>query len=92
MRQWQLAECMLPGITLAAAENLAQRIRAELARARSPHITYLGALLMPEDEVLMCLFAGSPAAVRTVCERAGLPFERIIPCAGLGWRPAPDAR
>jgi hypothetical protein len=41
---------------------------------------------MPGDEVLLCLFAGSEAEVRAVTERAGLPFERILECVGLGWR------
>ena len=40
---------------------------------------------MPGDEVLLCLFAGPEAEVRAVSERAGLPFERILPCVGLGW-------
>ena len=42
--------------------------------------------LMPEDEVLLCLFAGAEAEVRAVSERAGLPFERILACVGVGWR------
>ena len=41
---------------------------------------------MPEDEVLLCLFAGPEAEVRAVSERAGLPFERILACVGVGWR------
>ena len=41
---------------------------------------------MPEDEVLLCLFAGPEAEVRAVSERAGLPFERILGCVGVGWR------
>jgi len=40
---------------------------------------------MPEDEVLLCLFAGPEAEVRAVSERAGLPFERILACVGVGW-------
>ena len=42
--------------------------------------------LMPEDEVLLCLFSGPEAEVRAVSERAGLPFERILACVGVGWR------
>jgi hypothetical protein len=81
---WQVAECLLPGMTRAIAESLADRVRAELARSCSP-VFFLGSLLMPEDEVLLCLFAGPVTEVRALSERAGLPFERILRCVGLGW-------
>jgi hypothetical protein len=81
---WQVAECLLPGVTPAIAEALGDRVRAELAQSRSP-VSYLGSLLMPEDEVLLCLFAGPLAEVLAVSERVGLPFERILGCLGLGW-------
>ena len=71
---WQVAECLLPGVTPAIAEALGDRVRAEL-----------GSLLMPEDEVLLCLFTGPLAEVLAVSERVGLPFERILGCLGLGW-------
>lgn len=81
---WQVAECLLPGVNQAAAEALDARIRAELARSRSP-VVFLGSLLMPEDEVLLCLFAGQLAEVRAISEQAQLPFERILRCVGVGW-------
>ena len=40
---------------------------------------------MPGDEVLLCLFSGAAEDVRVVSERAGLPFERILACVGIGW-------
>ena len=79
---WQVAECMLPGVTEAAAEALADRVRAELAHSPSS-VSFLGSLLMPEDEVLLCLFAGPHAEVRAISERAELPFERILQCVWL---------
>ena len=82
---WQVAECLLPGLTLRGAEDLARRITAELAGDPRPGVCFLGSLLMPGDEVLLCLFSGDEAEVREVSERAGLPFERILPCVGLGW-------
>jgi hypothetical protein len=81
---WQIAECLLPGITPALVEELGEKVRTELARSRSA-VSFIGSLLMPEDEVLLFLFAGPFAEVRTVSERAGLPFERILGCLRFGW-------
>src|SRR5690349_1973423 len=81
---WQVAECLLPGITPAIVNALADSVNAELARSPSS-VSFVGSLLMPEDEVLLCLFAGPLADVRSVSERAGLPFERILGCLGFGW-------
>jgi hypothetical protein len=81
---WQIVECLLPGIVPATAEELADQVRTEIARSCSP-VSFIGSLLMPEDEVLLCLFAGPFAEVRAVSERAGLPFERILGCLRFGW-------
>lgn len=81
---WQLAECLLPGLTLSLAEELAQRVRAELAGRPHCGVSFLGSLLMPDDEVLLCLFSGAAEDVRAVSERAGLPFERVLACVGIG--------
>jgi len=81
---WQMAECLLPGLTLVTAAELTARITAEITGQPLPGVVFLGSLLMPGDEVLLCLFAGAEADVRAVSERAGLPFERILPCVGLG--------
>jgi hypothetical protein len=87
---WQIAECLLPGITPAIAEALGNQVRAELARSRSP-VSFIGSLLMPEDEVLLCLFAGPLAEVRVASEGAGLPFERILGCLRFDWtQPEPE--
>ncbi len=86
--QWQVAECLLPGVSRATAAALGRRVRQELAGLPERHVSFLGSLLMPEDEVLLCLFTGTEAEVRAVSERAGLPFERILACVGVGWRAA----
>jgi hypothetical protein len=50
---------------------------AEQTRSGSP-VTYLRAILVPEDETCFLLFdADSPDAVRAVVTRAAVPFERI---------------
>jgi hypothetical protein len=88
---WQVAECLLPGLSRATAEALGRRVRQEIAGPPGSQVSYLGSLLMPEDEVLLCLFAGPEAEVRAVSERAGLPFERILACVGVGWRTGREA-
>ena len=89
--QWHVAECLLPGLSRATAEALGRRVRQEIAGPPGSPVCYLGALLMPEDEVLLCLFTGPEAEVRSVSERAGLPFERILRCLGLDWHtPEPE--
>ena len=84
--QWHVAECLLPGLSQATAETWDRRVRQEIAAPPGSQVSYLGSLLMPEDEVLLCLFAGPEAEVRAVSDRAGLPFERILACVGVGWR------
>ena len=88
--QWHVAECLLPGLSRATVEALGRRVRHEIAGPPGSQVMYLGSLLMPEDEVLLCLFAGPEAEVRAVSERAGLPFERILTCAAVGWPTAPE--
>jgi hypothetical protein len=87
-QRWQIAECLLPGLTVVTAEELAGRITAELACNPQVNVLFLGSLLMPGDEVLLCLFSGPEAEVRAVSERVGLPFERILAGVALGWQAA----
>ena len=87
-REWQVAECLLPGLSRATAAALGWRVQQELSTLPGRHVSFVGSLLMPEDEVLLCLFAGTEAEVRAVSERAGLPFERILACVGIGWQRA----
>jgi hypothetical protein len=84
--QWHVAECLMPGMSRATAAALGRRVRQELSGLPGQRVTFLGSLLMPEDEVLLCLFAGPEDEVREVSERAGVPFERILACVGIGWR------
>jgi hypothetical protein len=88
LQGWQLAECLLPGLTLSLAEELTQRISAELAGRPHSGVCFLGSLLMPGDEVLLCLFSGAQEDVRAVSQRAGLPYDRILACVGISWRTA----
>jgi hypothetical protein len=41
--------------------------------------TFQGALFLPGDELVLCLVdAGSRAEVKSACEHAGWPCERVI--------------
>ncbi|MGO8877179.1 MAG: hypothetical protein ACLQNG_15615 [Acidimicrobiales bacterium] len=79
---YQLVECMLPGVTEEQARALDRRVRGGLPAM--PGVSYLGALLMPDDEVVFCLFAGPLEEVRAVSEQASVRFERIVPCRPIG--------
>jgi hypothetical protein len=63
------AKCFWPGV-----DELA--LRAAAARAGS---TFRGALYMPGDELVLCLFeSSSRASVKRASELAGMPCERVI--------------
>jgi hypothetical protein len=64
------AKCYWPGIT----ETELERRLADAGAAG-----YLGSLLFPDDDLVLCLFdARSRAAVQQASERVGIPCERIM--------------
>ncbi len=71
------AKCYWPGVT-------EDELRLAAARARSngaerDRIAYRGALYLPGDELVLCLFdASAREAVKRASERAGMPCERVI--------------
>jgi hypothetical protein len=82
-----LAECFWPGVTETDQRLLDSRAEASaaaLSRGGDP-VRYLGSILIPEDEVLLCLFDGSHAAVQRAAERARIPFERILAASRSAW-------
>jgi hypothetical protein len=89
------AKCYWPGITpeeLALAAARATR-EAESATRGGSALVYLGSILFPDDELVLCLFDGpSPAAVKNANERAGIPCERIMRSIWLAPDPAADER
>jgi hypothetical protein len=75
-----LVECYWPGVgedALAAPVERAREVATELGR-QGRKVDFLGSILVPVDETVFCLFDGAEADVRTVCERAGIPFERVL--------------
>jgi hypothetical protein len=82
-----VAECFWPGVReadLRALDARAATSAAELS-GEGEDVRYLGSLLMREDEVVLCRFEGSGAAVRRAAERAAIPFERILEAAASPW-------
>lgn len=83
-----VAECFWPGVRdldLQALDERVVAVAAELCGA-GEDIRYLGSMLMRTDEVVLCLFAGSEAAVRRAVEAAPIPCERILEAARSPWR------
>jgi hypothetical protein len=81
------AKCYWPGIS---AEEFDRGASGRLAmRSAEPgSIVYRGAILFPEDDLVLCLFeASSRAAVKEAAERARVPCERVIASV---WLPRPD--
>ena len=78
------AKCFWPG----AGES---EIRLAAARAscgaEEHHAGFRGALYLPADELVLCLFeATTPGSVKTESESAGMPCERVIETVWIGPR------
>jgi hypothetical protein len=81
------AKCYWPGID---AVDFGRVASTRLARCSTGlgGIVYRGAILFPEDDLVLCLFdASSRGAVKDAAERARVPCERVIDSV---WLPAPD--
>ena len=71
------AKCFWPGVTEDELRLAAARAAAE--NVEQPEATFRGALYLPRDELVLCLFEGiSRAPVKRASERAGMPCERVI--------------
>ncbi len=71
------AKCFWPGVTEDDLELAAARIGRETDEPSQT--TFRGALYLPGDELVLCLFdSSSRAGVKRASERAGLPCERVI--------------
>jgi hypothetical protein len=82
-----LAECFLPDVQEADLRALDARAEASAVAlaATGRRVRYLGSLLLREDEVVLCLFAGTRDAVDEAARRADVPFERIVETARSPW-------
>ena len=76
-----MAECFWPGVTTQrvaeAGESLRQSARAINSEGRLAR--YIGSILIPTDEIALCLFEATSLEIASeVNRRAGIPSERIL--------------
>ena len=72
------AKCFWPGVDETALRHAAARAGDEAAAFR-------GALYLPGDELVLCLFdSPSPDHVRRASTHAGFPCERVIETVWVG--------
>jgi hypothetical protein len=82
-----LVECYRPGLERAEVESASDRVHAASAelRAEARKVDYIGAILVPEDEVVFHVFAADcPDTVREASIRASVDYERIVESVPLG--------
>jgi hypothetical protein len=89
------AKCFWPGVT--EDELRLAATRAGSPTGARPQASFRGALYLPGDELVLCLFdSASRASVKRASERAGLPCERVIetiwvaPHPRGGWKACGD--
>ena len=82
-----VAECFWPGVREDDLRELDERAQAAAAAASGAGevVRYLGAILLRQDEVVLCRFEGAAVAVRRAAEEARIPFERILETAQSPW-------
>jgi hypothetical protein len=77
-----VVECYSPAVSREAVQAAGARARTATAELGAE---YLGALLVPGDEVVFHLFAaGSAEVVREASTRAGVDFERVLESVPIG--------
>lgn len=78
-----IAECFWPGVDETAVDALnARAASATEALAAAGHaVRFVGSILLPDDEVVLCEFEGTEPLVRCASEAAEIPFARIVKSA-----------
>jgi hypothetical protein len=82
-----LVECYSPGIGREEVESAAARAldASEAMRVEGRDVEYVGALLVPADEVVFHVFSSSsPTAVREASSRASVAFARVVESVPVG--------
>jgi hypothetical protein len=82
-----LVECYEPGIAPAQVESAGARALTASAALRDEgrNVEYVGAIVVPEDEVVFHVFAAEcVAAVRAASVRASVAYERVVESTTVG--------
>jgi hypothetical protein len=82
-----LVECYKPGLERADVEFAADRARAASAKLREEgrKVQYVGAILVPGDEVVFHVFASEcERTVREASVRASVVYERVVESIAIG--------
>lgn len=81
-----MVERSLKGISMAdlgAAQKAAIRTASDMTQGGTP-VSYIRSTFVPESGHCMCLFSANDAAtVKSLNEKAKLPFDRIVPALDL---------
>jgi hypothetical protein len=76
-----MAECFWPGVTEQKVKDAGARGRraAQAVSSEGGSVHYIGSILVPSDEIALCLFeATSLDEASEVSQRGAIPFERIL--------------
>lgn len=76
-----------PGVTEPALERVAANAAREAERlyGSGKPVAYLGCLLFPDDELVLCMFESPSFTLASrAAERAGMPCERLMNSIWLG--------
>jgi hypothetical protein len=80
------AKCFWPGVTEEELRVATARVSTE--GAEHAGAAFRGALYLPGDELVLCLFdAPSRASVKRASEGVGMPCERVIEAVWVESRP-----
>jgi hypothetical protein len=82
-----MAECFWPGVTAKNLADAGERLRnaSDAIRLEGGFARYLGSILVPSEEIALCLFeAASIDAAAEVDRRAAIPSERLLEIVHLG--------
>lgn len=73
------AKCYWPGVIASQLEEAGTRALRAAGRANRARVAFLGSILFPDDELVLCLFdAPTQEAVKQASEEAGIPCERVM--------------
>jgi hypothetical protein len=78
-----VVECFWPGVDQRSVDALNDRAAAAAQSlvAEGQEVRFVGSILLPDDEVVLCEFEGEEAVVREASETAEIPFARIVKSA-----------